>query len=200
MQKLRHALAWVALFGSAAASAQVAPTAAKTLQLSKVVLNPEIAKANQRVKVGTICLFAGSPLDFGSAEHTVNHERFERLFSATMTKRGVNVIAKSSNMFEGEGNSPQPDILIGATFRPQSVDICDSVNGQKGTIVIAVDWQIFDRAKQKVVATATTQGSGQVPKFQQRGFNDMIDQAFTLAAAALVERDELKPYLGNAAS
>jgi hypothetical protein len=49
-------------------------------QLSKIILNPDIPKANQHVKVGTICLFSGDPVDFGSGERTVNYERYERLF------------------------------------------------------------------------------------------------------------------------
>lgn len=199
MQRLRYALACAALCAFAASSAQASSTATKTAQLSKVIINPDIPKANQRVKVGTICLFAGSPIDFGSGERTVNLERFERLFSAMMNTRGFNVVAKSSNLFEGEGSSPGSDFLIGATFRPQSVDICDSVNGQKGTIAISVEWQIYDRSKQQVVETATSQGSGQLLKFQMNGLNVMIDQAFSAAITALIDQDMLQKHLGNPA-
>jgi hypothetical protein len=114
-----------------------------------------------------------------------------------MKKSGFNVVAKSSNLFEGEGSSSGPNFLVGATFRPQSVDICDSVNGQKGTIAVSVEWQIYDRSKQQVVETVTTQGSGQLLKFQPSGLMVMIDQAFSASLTALIEQGVLQKHLGN---
>ena len=197
MQRLRYALAGATLCASVAGNAQVASMPTKTVQLSKIVINPDIPKADQHVKVGTICLLAGSPIDFGSGERTLNYERFDRLFSAVLHDRGFNAVAKSSDLFEGEGNNPGPDFLIGATFRPQSVNICESVSGYKGTIAVSVEWKIYDRSKQQVVETVTTQGSGQLSKFQASGLNVIFDQAFSAATAALVNRDLLQKYLGN---
>lgn len=197
MQRIRYALLCAVFSGSVAGSAQVVSTPTKAVQLSKVIINPDIPKTDQRVKVGTICLLAGSPLDFGSGERTLNYERFDRLFSATLHSRGFNAIAKSSNLFEGEGSSPSPDILIGATFRPKSVNVCDSVNGLKGTLTISVEWQIYDRSKQHVVDTVMTQGVGQLLKFEANGVNILVDQAFSAATTALIEQGVLQKYLGN---
>jgi hypothetical protein len=199
MQRIGCALAFAALCLSAASGAEVAPAQTKTVKLSKIILNPEIPKESQHVKVGLICLFSGTPLRFGS-ERTLNYEHFERLFSTTMREHHFNVIAQSSNLFDGEGNGPGPDFLIGATFHPQSVDICDSVNGQKGTIAISIEWQIYDRSKQQVVETMTTQGSGQLVKFQQDGLNAMFDQAFNASLTELINRGVVQKYLGSPAS
>ena len=199
MRSVRYALACAVLCMSFTGKAEVASTPASTVQLSKVILNPQIPATSQHVKVGTICLFAGSPLDFGTQERTLSYERFERLFSATMQQRGFNVLAKSSNLFEGEGGGAGPDFLFGATFRPQSVDICDSVNGQKGIIAISVEWQIYDRSKRQVVETATTRGSGELPKFQHSGLTAMIDQAFSASLTALIDQGVIQKYVGNPA-
>lgn len=199
MKILGFSAASVLLCLATMSGAQSAGVPTKAAQLSKIVLDPDIPKENQHVKVGTICLFSGGPLDFGSGERTIDYERFERLFSAMMEKRGLNVVAKSSDMFEGEGDGPEPEFLIGATIRPQSIDICDSVNGQKGTIAVAVEWQIFDREKKRVVDVTTTHGEGKVPKFQTSGLKMMFDDAFSANLAALIDQGTLQKYLGGAA-
>ena len=206
MKRLFHALACVMLGVSGAGEAQnglpdgqAASTPTRMVQLSKVIFDPEISKVDQHVRAGTICIMSGRPLDFGS-ERTADYERFERLFSTAMNEQHFNVLAKSSNLFEGEGSDAKADFLIGATFRPRSVDICDSVSGQKGTIAISVEWQIYDRRKQQIVETITTEGSGLVPKFQRDGIRAMIDHAFSASLAALINRGILQKHLGEPAS
>ena len=194
MSQSRYWLAAAAFFISATSHADVATV--KTVQLSKVVIDPDIPAANQHIKGGTICLFAAAPIDFGAGLRTLKNERFERLFSATMEKHGFRVITKSSNLFEGDNSDFTADFLVGATFRPQSVDLCDSVKGQKGTLSISVEWQVYDRSKHQVVETATTQGSGQIPTFEARGLETMVDQAFTVSLDALVDKNVLQQHLG----
>lgn len=203
MKKLGYALACAALcvsaVGAQEASNQARParTQTKSVQLSRVVLNPHISRENQRVKSGTICLFSGDPLNFGNEERTLNHEHFERLFSATMSARRFNVVARSLSLFEGEGNSPPADFLVGAIVRPQSVDICESVSGQKGTLSLSVEWQLYDRSRQEVVETVTTQGSGRVERFQTNGLSVMTDLAFSANLNALIDRGVIQRHLGN---
>ncbi|MGV3769013.1 MAG: hypothetical protein ACO1NM_03165 [Sphingobium phenoxybenzoativorans] len=179
--------------------AEAAPTT-KTVQLSKVLINPDISAENQHVKVGTICLFAGPALNFGSGERTLNYERFERLFTATIKEQGYNAVAKSSDLFEGQGTSPKPDFLIGATFRPTYVKICDSIDGQKGSILAEVSWQIFDVSKQQVVESAKTEGRGDLAKFKQDGLNFMYDQSFINSIKDLIATGFFDKYLGKPAS
>jgi hypothetical protein len=199
MQRIRIILVCFALCISGTGSAEkvLAPVSVKTVQLSKIVLKPDIPKEKQHVKVGTICLFSGAPVNFGSAERTVNYEHYERIFTSTMNKKGFKVLAKSSDLFEGEGAGAHPDFLVGATFRPTTVDICDSVDGQKGKISISIEWQIYDREKQKVVEVVTTDGTGQLLKFQQEGLAAMIDEAFSAGIGTLVDQDVIQKYLGK---
>jgi len=176
--------------------AQGAFAATRSVQLSKVVLDPKIPAASQHIKVGTICLFSSKPLDFGASERTINYERFERPFSAVMQKRGFNAIAKSSNLFDDGDNATKPDFLIGATLNPKSIDICDSINGIKGTVVVSVEWQIYDRTRQEVVEKLITRGTGQLEKFANDGLTKMIDDGFAASLTALIDQGVLEKYLG----
>ncbi|NIJ31839.1 hypothetical protein [Sphingomonas oligoaromativorans] len=200
MNIIHYALVGIGLCISSAGNAQVVATSIKSAQLSKIVINPDIPKANQHVKSGSICLWAGSPINFGSQERTLNYERFDRLFSTALNAHGFKAIAKSADMFEGEGNSAKPDFLVGATLRPQTVNVCDSIGGLKGAIAISVEWQIYDRSKQQVVETVTTEGTGQSLKFQASGLNLIIDQAFSAAAVALISQGVIQKYLGTPGS
>ncbi|MCH7627726.1 MAG: hypothetical protein IH997_03305 [Proteobacteria bacterium] len=166
------------------------------MQLSKVILNPQIAKENQHVKVGTICLLAGSPLDFGSTERTASYERFERLFAEVMKAKGFSVQEKSANLFEENSSGESADFLMGATFQPASVTMCDSVNGQKGAISISVEWQIYDRTQKKVVEIIKSAGKGERAKFDQDGLNGMINDAFKDSLNAMVDQGKVQKYLG----
>lgn len=188
-----------ALLMASGSQAQTVQKPVKAVQLSKVVFSPDASKLTQKVKVGTICLFSGSPLNFGSQDRTANFERFERLFDATMQKNGFTVIAKSSNLFEGADDGPNADFLIGATFRPETINICDSASGVKGSVGVVVEWQVYDRAKKQVVETVTTKGMGERLKFDRTGLAGMFDDAFTNALTALIELGVVKKHLDSAA-
>lgn len=182
-----------------AGQAQLVQKPVKAVQLSKVVFSPDASKLTQKVKIGTICLFSGAPLNFGAQDRTADFERFERLFDATMQKSGFTVIAKSSNLFEGADDSPSADMLIGAIYRPEAINICNSVNGVKGTVGIVAEWQIYDRAKKQVVETVTTKGVGERLKFDRTGLSNMFDDAFTNALTALIASGAVKKHLDGAA-
>lgn len=170
------------------------PMQTKTVQLSKVVFSPDPTKLTQKVKIGTICLFSGSPFSFGERDRTADFERFERLFDATMQKNGVTVIAKSSNLFEGADDGPKADYLIGATYRPEDINVCSSVNGVKGSLTIVAEWQIYDRAQKKVVETVTTTGKAERIKFDRLGLGGMFDDAFSNALTAMVGQESVKRH------
>lgn len=187
-----HGLFGIGLVSAATmASAQTRP-----IQFSKLVLDPDAAPVTQRVKVGTICLMSGGPLNFGTRERSLDAERYERLFNQTLSDLHFAVVAKSADMFEGESRGPQPEYLIGGKVHPTAVNICDSVNGQKGSISISVEWQIFDRSKREVVETIVTQGTGQLPKFNTDGINVMLDTAFKESLKILAEKGVLQKYVG----
>lgn len=113
-----------------------------------------------------------------------------------MEGHGFKVVARSSDLFESQGNRAAADYLIGATIRPESVDICDSIGGVKGSIAVSVEWKIYDPSKQQVVETATTQGEARQDKFLKGGLTGFFDQAFTGSLVALIDRGILPKYLG----
>lgn len=167
------------------------------LKFSKIVMDADSSKAAQKVRVGTICLFAGAPISFGT-ERTLTKERFERLFINVANEHGWTVESTATDMFDGEGSTTTATFLIGAKLRVIRVDVCDSLDGQKGTIEVVVEWQVFDREKKQVVATVNTPGRGMVGKFNQDGYNTLFNDAFVSAAKALASTSEAAAIFGPA--
>lgn len=99
-------------------------------------------------------------------------------------------------MFAVESDKNRADFLIGATIRPDTLNLCSSVSGEKGDMLIDVEWQIFDRAAQKVVATATTRGSGELLKFENGGMIALWNKAFVSALDALIELNVVQSFTG----
>lgn len=174
---------------SASVSAPIA--AAKTFQLSKVVLDTETKEVVARVKGGNWCVFP-SDVKLQREKKTQDYERFDNLFTAKLKERGFKVVSTSNDMFAEEGDKNKADYLIGATLRPTAMNICSSVKGYKGDVSIDVDWQIYDRAAGKVVSTITTSGQGIQAQFANDGERLMINQAFTANLAALIEKGAIQ--------
>ena len=197
MKRAILALAAAALCIPAVCGAEGIPPGGKSLQLSKVILDTDIPEVKGKLKVGTICLLGGGPIKLNKSKHTENYERYDNLFSPPLKAHGFAVVSTSGDLFAEEGAGPKGDYLIGATLKPDTINMCNSVNGQKGDITMAVEWKIYDRAAQKVVETVTTTGHGVQEKFARDGLNLMWNKAFVDSLDALIAKGVLQKYVGQ---
>lgn len=183
----------------AAAQAQDGAPAAKNFQLSKVILDTTSKEIKGKLKGGTLCVFPSKidPL-LADEKKTQDYERYDGLFADEMKKRGFPVVTTSQNMFSSDADN-KGDFLIGATLRPDTMNLCSSVNGVKGSMLIDVEWQIFDRQAQRIVETVTTQGTGELVKFDRNGYDVLWNKAFASSLHALVDQGIVAKYAGVAA-
>ncbi|WP_155799983.1 hypothetical protein [Porphyrobacter sp. AAP82] len=174
-----------------------APAAtARTLELSRVVLDTETNRIKARVKGGTLCVFP-SNIELPAEKKTQEQERYDGLVARALKDRGVSLITKAADLFASE-SAAKGDVLLGAVMEPTAMNICSSVDGYKGTIEISVQWQLFDRAKGAVVQTATTKGTGMLPKFAVSGYEEMWDLAFVDALVKLHDQGVIRTALDGA--
>jgi len=174
-----------------------APAAsARTLELSRVVLDTETNRIKARVKGGTLCVFP-SNIELPAEKKTQDQERYDGLVARALKDRGVSLITKANDLFASE-SAAKGDVLLGAVMEPTVMNICSSVDGYKGTIEISVQWQLFDRAKGAVVQTATTKGTGMLPKFSVAGYEEMWDLAFVDALVKLHDQGAIRTALDGA--
>ncbi len=174
----------------------VAAISMRTLELSKVVLDTETNRIKARVKGGTLCVFP-SHIELPAEKKTQEQERYDGLVARALKERGVGLVTKADDLFASE-SAAKGDVLIGAVMEPTAMNICSSVDGFKGTIDISVQWQLFDRAKGAVVQTATTKGTGTLPKFSVNGYEEMWDLAFVDALVKLHDQGVVRAALEGA--
>lgn len=127
-------------------------------------------------------------------EETQEQERYDGLVARALKDRGVSLVTKANDLFASE-SAAKGDVLLGAVMEPTAINICSSVDGFKGTIDISVQWQLFDRAKGTVVQTATTRGTGTLPKFAVAGYEEMWDLAFVDALVKLHDQGVIRAAL-----
>jgi hypothetical protein len=177
---------------SSAAIAQQPP--GKTLQLSKVVLDTESSELVARVKGGTLCVFP-SNVKIPKEKKTQDYERFDNLFTESMKAHGITVVSTSSDMFADANDASKGDYLVGVALRPTAMNLCSSVNGEKGDVAIEAEWQIFDRAAGRIVDTVKTSAVGAQAKFAVDGQKQMINEAFTANLTAFIDKGVLQKYV-----
>jgi hypothetical protein len=201
----RVAIAVLAVSLATAAAAQeaietpVKATAvqAKSLQLTKVVLDTDSREFTARVKGGTWCVFP-SNVKMPREKKTLDYERFDNLFANALKANGYAVVNNSADMFAAE-NETKGDLLIGVNLRPSAMNVCSSVAGVKGDVTLDAEWQLFDRSAGKVVAKFTTSGQGVLDKFATDGLDQLINKAFTANLEGLLKQDAVKQMAAKVA-
>ncbi|PTS81392.1 hypothetical protein DBR17_09775 [Sphingomonas sp. HMWF008] len=169
----------------------------KSVQLSKVILDTESRPIAGKLKGGTLCVFP-SKIDgvLPKDKKSQDYERYDTLFSEKMKALGFRVVTTSGDLFAGEDDKNKADLLVGAVVYPDTLNICSSVNGEKGDVTLTVDWQIFDRAAGKVIEKATTSGKGVQEKFSRDGLVGMWNRAFIMSLTALIDQGSLQKSAG----
>lgn len=199
MKSFLVALACSALAFAATPCAAAEPSpGTKTVQLSKVILDTESRPIAGKLKGGTLCVFP-SKIEgiFPKQKKSEDYERYDQLFAEKMKALGFQVVTVSANLFADDSDRNKADLLIGAVVHPDTLNVCSSVNGEKGDVTLSIDWQIYDRTAHAVIATATTSGHGAQEKFSRVGLTGMWNQAFMEALAKLAEQEPLQKYKGS---
>lgn len=195
MTGIRTALRGAALLLAFAFAGQVAAAEARSLQLSKVVMDTETSPVTAKVKGGTLCVFS-SKLKFTKEKKTQDYERFDNLFTSRLKSSGISVVSTSGDMFASGSDAGKGDFLLGVILRPTEVNLCSSVKGIKGNFTLTAEWQIYDRAAGKIVESVTTTGLGAQEKFASDGLEQMVNHAFTASLGSLVEQGVIQKYVG----
>jgi hypothetical protein len=186
---------FAAMIAATPAAPQDPPAVAKSVQLSKVILNTE-GGIKGKIKGGTLCVFP-SKWQAPEDKKTQDYERYDQLFSSRMKASGYDVVSVSGDLFADDEDRNKADFLVGAVIHPDTINLCSSVNGEKGDMTVDVDWQIYDRATHQVVATAKTEGQSRQEKFAQDGLNEMFNRAFLANLDALLAQGALQKYTGT---
>ena len=182
------------------------PTGTKTrpVQLSKIVVKLNRGEPFGRLKGGLICV-VGEPLVWKGGRSQLDTEDFDEVFKEELGKLGYDVVGVASDLFD-EGDDKRAEYLIGGTIRSMSVDVCFPNSGfgdlmtAKGTAMMAVEWQIYNRLDRTVVDTFTSRTGFVQKKSQSGGLETIVFSAFAENVRALAASGKLQKALVGAAA
>lgn len=177
-------------------------TATRPVQLSKVVVKLSRGEPIGRAKGGLIC-FVAEPLVWKGGRLQVDVTDFDEVFKDELGNLGYDVVSVVGELFD-QGDDKRAEYLIGGTVKSMLVDVCFPNSGfgdymsAKGSALLEVEWQVFNRLDRTVVATHTTRTGFEQKKAQAGGFETIVFSAFAENVRALAASGLLKKHLvGN---
>lgn len=181
MRAFEALLAALAIGSSGPAVAQVP----HTIQLSQTLVDTLTEPIKVKVTSGVAC---DQPAEaaIGASRTTDDYARYDQLFAMRMREAGYAVLPSSRRPFVAAPGGVKADVLVGATVRPATLGLCVSPAGQKGEILLFVDWEVYDRARNRVLWRGTTRGSAAATDFSPHGLAEIWNRAFTQAIAGLL--------------
>lgn len=173
-------------------------THSRPVQLSKLAIKLTRGAPFGRARIGLLCI-GGQPLVWKGRRGELSTEDFDDVFRDELKQIGYDVVSTSGDLFDS-GENFKAEFLVGGTITQLAVDAClpnaglgDTLSS-KGTALLEVEWQIFDRIERTVVARVTTRKGFEQTKAQTGGIESIIFSAFAENVRALAASGELRKY------
>lgn len=171
----------------------------RPVQLSKLAVKFPHGSRIGKAKLGLLCL-PGYPLTWRGKRGELSIDEFDDAFRDELKTLGYDVIGSTSDLFE-TGEESRAEYLIGGTITMMSVNACYPNSGlgdgvsAKGSALLEVQWQLYDRIGRKVVTRVTTHEGFDQKKPDPSGVPGLIISAFGKNVRALAASGELQKYL-----
>lgn len=178
-----------------------AGTPAKAVQLTKLLFSIPEGTGIGPLKAGANCARRMTiPWSVNAVEGS--EASFEAAFGHELKAAGFSVVERASDMFNSEDAAP--DYELGANIVQVAADFCTPDIDQrdartiKGSVLMMVEWQLFDRRDRKIVARYTSRAGIESPITRPWGMNGMLVYGFGQNVRALIASGVLQPILVGA--
>jgi len=165
----------------------------KRTVLAKVVSDLRQGESWGQFRIGMLCLpFGAAP--WPAESPVFQGDDLNKVFAREMKTAGFGDGSDELFINPDEGD---PDYAIGARIKAADGRVCgwSKPNGPplwKGTMVLTIQWQIYERAQRRVVATVETTAGYEVTEFSTTGARRMIIESFGQNARALAAADTFR--------
>lgn len=174
-------------------------TPTRPVELSKIEVKLSRGEPYGWLKYGLLCVSPES-LVWRGGKVSLDPTDFNEVFKDELDQLGYDVVNSSSALFD-EGEKKRAEYLVGGTIKSMQVDICYPKSGlgnafsAKGTAIMEVEWQIYDRLNKKVVASHITKTGIRQKKSISGGLETIVFSAFGENVRALAASGQLEKFL-----
>jgi serine protease Do len=174
-------------------------TKTRPVQLSKLVVKLSRGEPYGRIRVGLFCI-EGEPLIWKGGRTQLDVNDFDQIFEEELDKIGFDAISPSSDLFD-TGEDHRAEFLVAGTIKSMVVDVCFPNSGfgdffsSRGSALMDVEWQIFNRLDRKVVDSFRTRTGFEQKRVQSGGIETVTFAAFAENVRALAASGKLQKFL-----
>lgn len=186
----------------AVATALPARTETRPVQLSRLTIKIERGDSIGIEHIGLLCL-AETSMIWKSRGNELSTSAFQASFRDELRQLGYDVVSASNDLFDSAGDD-RAEYLIGGTLTMLSMDVCkpnyslgDKLSA-RGTVLLQIDWQLYDRINRTTVARVTTFQGYEQKTTTTGGLTAIMASAFGENVRALAASGQLQKYLVGA--
>lgn len=168
----------------------------KTIAITAVV--PKLARGEDVgvVQTGVLCRDGKTLRWSKNNQLELQNEEFINLFQHQLTGHGWPVTGSTEDLIEGYDIS-SADILVAAKIIQLEAKLCYPYSrfgnyASKGSMLITVEWQVYDRRKQATVARLSTNGSAVIDKAFDAASHELTARSFSAAVQNLLSMPAFK--------
>lgn len=171
----------------------------RTIGLSKVFADWQTAEPKGKYKTGNWCISHGPIKVIDRSRTEIDHNKLDFLFGKSAEAHGYKALNQSQDMFaDAATDAPKAQFMLGANAVPDTINVCDAIGPKiKGTVIYAMEFQLFDATTNKVVGKYPVMGQATYDTFQKGQLNKLMFDALANGFDTLFASGQLDAYLGK---
>ena len=176
-------------------------TVVKPFALVRLLPTPTFGQVIGRAKAGLAC-WIPSDMQWGDRmEGRIKAANLPDVFRKAMGRAGFKVDGDPSNLFEAPGSAS--DLAVGGLIDVVDADVCMPNAAHRdyetlhGAFSMNVEWQVYSRLQQQVVATIKTTARPTLKDDTLQGWRSLFSQGMRLNTGALAASPEFRKLVIN---
>ncbi len=174
-------------------------TPVRSISFGKIAVALTPGQPWGEVQGGIICYHVRDLTWTGGRRDAVNQQVYADIFRNEIENAGFKIEGQSGSLFEE--SRADAEFVIAGTVKSIKARFCDimsvdyNLDVAKGAAVMQVEWQIYSRLQQSVVATVVTRGGFEIKTSGEGNVSAVLEGAYTENVRGLIASDDFRQTL-----